>query len=259
MQGGAEDIVGSSTGMQRFGVAWLLNGARGGAQGEKRNTCVSKSSVHDVRPLPRLLRLCLFVRLLRRIEQVRVIAKLYRCRDDLTRDSGSAGRLGRDRGFSQNDETAGILNQLKDEINANLTVFKKKGLDRKTNHHDLTKIETKDMFVSSKAIQEKETLALKLEQSAQETVEVAKAVEAQEKADALPRQARPAPWRDKKADQASCCRTERSSSTGGRRGTNRGNRGSMLWLASSYLEHEATIQEGVKKYHLCLSIPINSL
>ena len=30
---------------------------------------------------------------------------------------------------------------------------------------------------------------------------------------------------------------------------------SMLWLASSYLEHEATSQEGVKKYHLRLSIP----
>ena len=33
----------------------------------------------------------------------------------------------------------------------------------------------------------------------------------------------------------------------------------MLWLASSYLEHEATVQEGVKKYHLCLSIATNSL
>ena len=31
----------------------------------------------------------------------------------------------------------------------------------------------------------------------------------------------------------------------------------MLWLASSYLEHEATIQEGV--YHFCLSTPSNSL
>ena len=29
----------------------------------------------------------------------------------------------------------------------------------------------------------------------------------------------------------------------------------MLWIASSYLEHEATSQEGVKKYHLRLSIP----
>ena len=33
----------------------------------------------------------------------------------------------------------------------------------------------------------------------------------------------------------------------------------MLWLASSYLEHDATIQEGVKKYNLCLSSHINSL
>ena len=33
------------------------------------------------------------------------------------------------------------------------------------------------------------------------------------------------------------------------------NRGeSRLWLASSYLEHEVSIQEGVKKFHLCLSV-----
>ena len=32
--------VGGSTGMQRISAAWLLNGARGGAQGEKRNTGV---------------------------------------------------------------------------------------------------------------------------------------------------------------------------------------------------------------------------
>ena len=69
--------------------------------------------------LPRLLRLCRFVRLVRQIEQVRVIPKLYMCRDDLTRASGSAGRLGRDRGgFSQSDETACILKQLKDDMSA---------------------------------------------------------------------------------------------------------------------------------------------
>ena len=32
--------VGGSTGMQRISAAWLLNGTRGGAQGEKRNTGV---------------------------------------------------------------------------------------------------------------------------------------------------------------------------------------------------------------------------
>ena len=32
----------------------------------------------------------------------------------------------------------------------------------------------------------------------------------------------------------------------------------MLWLASSYLEDKAASQ-GVKKYHLCLSTPSNSL
>jgi len=48
------------------------------------------------------------------------------------------------------------------------------------------------------------------------------------KAETQPRSARPPLWRDKSR--------------------NRGE--SMLWLASSYWEHEATIQEGVKKYHL---------
>ena len=70
------------------------------------------------------------------------------------------------------------------------TTLEKKGLDRKTNHHDLTKTESEEIFVLSKAIQENETVALKLEQSA-------KAVEAKEKAEALPRPTRPPPWRDK--------------------------------------------------------------
>ena len=89
-----------------------------------------------------------------------------------------------------------------------LTAFKKKGLDRKTNHHDLTKIETKEIFVLTKAIGEKETVALKLEQIVKEGVEVAKAVEAQEKAEALPRPANPPPWRDKLQSNRGCCRTE---------------------------------------------------
>ena len=89
-----------------------------------------------------------------------------------------------------------------------LTAFKKKGLDRKTNHHDLTKIETKEIFVLTKAIGEKETVALKLGQIVKEGVEVAKAVEAQEKAEALPRRANPPPWRDKLQSNRGCCRTE---------------------------------------------------
>ena len=56
------------------------------------------------------------------------------------------------------------------------------------------------------------------------------------KAETQPRSARPPPCRDKSH--------------------NRGE--SMLWLASTYMEHEATI-EGVKKYHLCLSSAINSM
>ena len=67
---------------------------------------------------------------------------------------------------------------------------REEGLDRKTNHHDLTKTETEEMFVLSKAIQENEILALTLEQSG-------KAVEAQEKAEALPKMVRPPLWRDK--------------------------------------------------------------
>ena len=64
----------------------------------------------------------------------------------------------------------------------------------------------------------------------------------QEKVEAQPRSARPPPWRD---------RLQRDIPRGWRR-CNRGSE-SMLWLASSYWEHEATIQEGVKKCHLCLN------
>ena len=60
--------------MQRISAEWLLNGARGGAQEGKRKTDVSKSSVLDVRPPSK-------ARLVRLIEQVRVIAQLYRCRE----------------------------------------------------------------------------------------------------------------------------------------------------------------------------------
>ena len=83
------------------------------------------------------------------------------------------------RNAPQSDETAGILKQLKDEMSADLTAFKKKELDRNTNHHDLTKAETEEIFVLTKAIGEKETVALKLEQSAKEVAQ------------------RPPPWRDK--------------------------------------------------------------
>ena len=120
---------------------------------------------------PRLLRQCRFVRFVRMIEEVRVIVKLYRCRV----------------GFSQSDEITDILKQLKKEMSADLTAFKKKGLDRKTNHQDLTQIETEEIFVLRKASLAKETVALKLELSA-------KAVDAQEKAEALPRPVRPPPW-----------------------------------------------------------------
>ena len=62
---------------------------------------------------------------------------------------------------------------MKDETSADLTALEKKGLDRKTNHQDLTKVKTEEICVLTKAIGVKETVALKLEQSAKETVEVA--------------------------------------------------------------------------------------
>ena len=74
--------------------------------------------------------------------------------------------------------TVVTLKQLKDEMSADLTAFKKKGLDRKTYHQDLTKAET-EIFVLIKAT----VGALKLEQSLKEV--------------AQPRPTRPPPWRDK--------------------------------------------------------------
>ena len=45
----------------------------------------------------------------------------------------------------QSDETAGILKQLKFEMSADMTAFKMKGLDRKTNHQGLMKAETEEV------------------------------------------------------------------------------------------------------------------
>ena len=49
--------------------------------------------------------------------------------------------------FFQNGKIVVILKQSKDEMSADLTTFKKKGSDRKTNHQDLVKIETEEIFV----------------------------------------------------------------------------------------------------------------
>ena len=73
-----------------------------------------------------------------------------------------------------------ILKQLKDEMRADLTAVKKKGLDRKTNHQDVTKAEIEEIFVLIKAM----VGALKLERSVKEV--------------AQPRPTRPPPpWGDK--------------------------------------------------------------
>ena len=77
-----------------------------------------------------------------------------------------------------------------------------------------------------------------------ETVEVAKAVEAQEKAEA-----RPPPWRDKKADQANCCRTEEAARQEERTAEKRGE--SFVVAYSLAQRRKAAIQEGVKNFHLC--------
>ena len=127
----------------------------------------------------------------------------------------------------------GILKRLNDEMSTDMSALEEEELDRKTKHQGLMKAETEEIFVLSRAIQEKETLALKCEQSAKEAaqrhqdaearkqadevVEVAKAVEAadagqqrveeaaieqsaaeaQERAEAQPRPTRPPLWRDK--------------------------------------------------------------
>ena len=114
-----------------------------------------------------------------------------------------------------------IVKQLKDEMSADLTAFKKKGLDRRTNHQDLTKAKTEEIFVLTKSTEEKETSALKLEQSAKEVSQ--------------PRPTRPPPWRDKFRACQSGAKSEEQSH-------NRAE--SMLWLVSSYLEDKAASQEG---------------
>ena len=60
-----------------------------------------------------------------------------------------------------------ILKQLKDEMSADLTAVKIKGLDRKTNHQDLTKAQIEEIFVLIKAT----VGALKLEQSVKEVAQ----------------------------------------------------------------------------------------
>ena len=93
-------------------------------------------------------------------------------------------------------------------MSADLTAFKKKELDRKTNHHDLTKAKTEEIFVLTKAIGEKETVALKLEQECEEAAQRHQD-EAQERAGAQPRPARPPPWRgqvfSRTTEESQCC------------------------------------------------------
>ena len=71
--------------------------------------------------------------------------------------------------FLQNGEIVAVLKRLKYVTSADLTALEKEELDRKTNHQDLTKAKTEDICVVSKSVQEKETLALKLEQSVRES------------------------------------------------------------------------------------------
>ena len=104
--------------------------------------------------------------------------------------------------------------------------LEKKGLDRKTNHHDFLKIETEEIFVLNKAT----VGGLKLEQSAKEV--------------ARPRSTKPPHQRETSSELVSQVRSQKSSCKS---------------LASSCLEDKAASQEGVKKCHLCLSTPSNCL
>ena len=79
------------------------------------------------------------------------------------------------------------------------------------------------------------------------------------KAETQPRSARPPPWRDK-------LRIEGESVDANEKNTD-GNKGPdevfdrvepMLWLASSYVEHENTSQEGVMKFHFCMATVHNT-
>ena len=96
---------------------------------------------------------------------------------------------------AQNGEIVGSLKQLKGETSADLTAFEKKGLDRKTNHQGLMKTETKEIFVLTNAIEVKETVALKLEQSAKEVAQ------------------RPPPWKETSFERVSQVRSQKSSRT----------------------------------------------
>ena len=118
------------------------------------------------------------------------------------------------------------------------TALEKKELDRKTNHQDVAKTGTEEICVLTKAIGEKETAALKPEQSA-------RAVEAQEKAEALP------PTLERQVSSGSV-RCEVRKAVAQQRRVN-------VVACPSYLEHKAAIQEGVKNFHLCLSLLNNSL
>ena len=81
--------------------------------------------------------------------------------------------------FLQNGETASVLKQRKDGTSADSTALEKKGLDLKTNHKALTKIETEMILVLIKVT----VGVLKLEESMKEV--------------AQSRLTRPLPWRDK--------------------------------------------------------------
>ena len=49
------------------------------------------------------------------------------------------------------------MKKLKDEMSADVYALEEEDLDGKTNHQDLTKAQTEEICVLSKAVQEKET------------------------------------------------------------------------------------------------------
>ena len=105
----------------------------------------------------------------------------------------------------------------------------------------------------------KETLALKLEQSANETVEVAKAVEAQEQAGARGIPMRPPRWRDKllrpgmeAAVGVEAAVEQKKSGPGGRRGTKQRKQRFSVVTCTLTQRRKTAIQEGVTKFHFCV-------
>ena len=147
-----------------------------------------------------------------------------------------------------------FLKWLKDETSADLTAFEKE-LNRKTDHQDLMKTETEEIFVLTKAIGEKETVALKLKQSAKETVEVAKEVEVKPKKKP---KAGEAATLERQAVVGRGCRRTTEKQLGRRSKRNEPRKKRLNVVACTLSQRrKAAIQGGVKNFHLFGTFSMN--